>query len=146
MFSEAMLACSPLFLECLNNQLLLSHSGLCSNPGAQNCYVLHMATKLINTERRALGNSQGEGLPQIRWSSSHACGSLYHTLHTAPRGRGRGSGSRKPQRKGCSIQKGGGWWGSLYSIGGCSAPRWGEWLPFLFPAPNSFMDPGKQRL
>lgn len=79
MCSEAMLACSPLFLECLNNQLPLGHSGLCSNPSAQTCYVLHMATKFTNTERRALGNSQKEGLPQIRWSSSHACGSLYHT-------------------------------------------------------------------
>lgn len=28
----------------------------------------------------------------------------------------------------------------------CSAPRWREWLAFLFPASNSFMDPGKQRL
>lgn len=36
---------SPFFPECLNSQLLLSHSGLCSNPDSQNCYVPPMTTK-----------------------------------------------------------------------------------------------------
>ena len=38
---------------------------------------------------RALGAQRRKVLgkvPHIRWSSSHACGSLHHTLHTAPGG------------------------------------------------------------